>query len=149
MQRFVSQTVNKLDTKGRVSVPAQFRQVLAAQQTDGFYCEKAVGDPALNGFGEAGFADADDRLRQFNPLLSKKYKVQATAIFARARLLSFDDEGRVRLPDDLIAHAGISDRVLFVGLDRIFEIWNPETYQSAEAARLEEALRLYEAGEAA
>ncbi len=147
MHRFVSQTVNKLDTKGRVSVPAQFRQVLAAQQTDGFYCEKAVGDPALNGFGEAGFADADERLRQFNPLLSKKYKTQATAIFARARLLSFDDEGRVRLPDDLIAYADISDRVLFVGLDRIFEIWNPDAYPAAEAARLEEALRLYEAGE--
>jgi MraZ protein len=136
VQRFVSKTVNKLDTKGRVSVPAQFRQVLAAQQTDGFYCEKAIGHPALNGFGEAGFTDADERLRQYNPLLSKKYKAQATAIFAQARVLSFDDEGRVRLPDDLIAHAGVSDRVLFVGLDRIFEIWNPETYEPVEAARL-------------
>lgn len=146
MQRFVSKTVNKLDTKGRVSVPAQFRQVLAAQQTIGFYCIKAVGHPALNGFGEAMFAEADERLRQFDPLLNKNYAAQATAVFAQARQLSFDEEGRVRLPDDLIAHAGISDRVLFVGLDRIFEIWKPETYEPVEAARLEEMRRLYEAG---
>ena len=149
MQRFVAKTVNKLDAKGRVSVPATFRHVLAAQQTNGFYCIKAVGHPALNGFGDAMFAEADERLRQFNPLLSKNYAAQATAIFAQARLLAFDEEGRVRLPDEMIAHAGISERVLFVGLDRIFEIWNPDTFEPVEAARLEEMRRLYETGDGA
>jgi MraZ protein len=147
VQRFVSKIVNKLDAKGRVSVPALFRQVLAAQQTEGFYCVKAVGHPALNGFGDAFFAEADDKLKAFNPIFSKEYAAQATAIFGQARHLAFDDEGRVRLPDDLIAHAGIGERVLFVGLDRIFEIWNPEIFEPVEAARLERMQRAYEAGE--
>ena len=146
MQRFVSKVANKLDAKGRVSVPAPFRQVLAGQGSSGFYCIRAVGHPALNGFGETFFADAGEKLNKFNPVFSRDYAAQATAIFAQANYLEIDNDGRARLPDDLIAFAGIRERVLFVGLDRIFEIWNPETFEPVERARLEEMQRAYEAG---
>jgi MraZ protein len=149
VQRFVSKVANKLDAKGRVSVPALFRQVLAAQNTDGFYCIRSVAHPALNGFGEDLFTQADAQLNNLNPIFSQDFAAQATAIFGQARLLAFDDEGRVRLPDELIAHAGIQDRVLFVGLNRIFEIWNPDSFEPVERERLERMQQVYRTGGAA
>jgi MraZ protein len=149
VQRFVSKVVNKLDAKGRVSVPALFRQVLAGQNTDGFYCIRAVAHPALNGFGDALFEQADAQLNSLNPIFSQDFAAQATAIFGQAKLLSFDDEGRVRLPDELIAHAGIQERVLFLGLNRIFEVWNPDTFEPVERERLERMQQVYRTGGAA
>ena len=146
VQRFVGKFVNKLDAKGRVSVPAQFRQVLSAQQNGGFYCIRSVGHPALNGFGEAVFGEADERLKSFSPIFSRDYAAQATALFAQARYLELDDDGRVRLPDELVAHAGIEDRILCAGLDRMFEIWNPATFEPVERARIAQMQRAYEAG---
>src|SRR5947208_8927759 len=93
-QRFVSAVVNKLDAKGRVSVPAPFRQVLAGQSTDGFYCIRSVAHAALNGFGDALLDQADAQLNSLNPIFSQDFATQATAIFGQARLLGFDDEGR-------------------------------------------------------
>jgi MraZ protein len=120
--------------------------VLAAQQSNGFYCIRALGHPALNGFGEEFFAEADEKLRGFNPVFSRAFAAQATAIFAQAHHLDFDGDGRVRLPDELIQYAGIKDRVLFVGLSRIFEMWNPETFEPVERARIEQMQRAYESG---
>jgi MraZ protein len=146
VQRFVSKAINKLDAKGRVSIPSLFRQVLAAQQSGGFFCIKALGHPALNGFGEPFFAEANEQLSGYNPIFSKDYAARATAIFAQACYLEIDGDGRVRLPDELVEYAGISDRVLFVGLDRIFEIWKPETFEPVERARIEQMQRAYESG---
>lgn len=147
VQRFVSKAVNKLDAKGRVSVPALFRQVLAAQQSSGFFCIRALGHPALNGFGEPFFTEASEKLSQLSPIFSKDYAPQATAIFAQAAYLEIDSDGRIRLPEDLIQYAEIKDRVLFVGLDRIFEIWNPDTFEPVERARIERMQRAFESGE--
>ena len=135
VQRFISQVVNRLDAKGRVSVPAPFRQVLAQQRMEGFYCSKSATYPTLNGYGEDLLADLDQTLKHLNPL-SADYAAQATNVYGDAHLLEFDGEGRVRLPDELIAHAGIQERVLFLGLNRIFEIWNPDTFPSVHAERM-------------
>jgi MraZ protein len=135
VQRFISQVVNKLDAKGRVSAPAPFRQALAQQRMGGFYCAKSATYPTLNGYGEDLLVDLDQTLKHLNPL-SADYAAQATNVYGDAHLLEFDGEGRVRLPDELIAHAGIQDRVLFLGLNRIFEIWNPDTFPSVHAERM-------------
>lgn len=143
---FTETIVNKLDAKARVSIPAAYRQVLARQETDGVYFLKAVsGEPALTGFGNAVLAQMREQLKSFNPIFSKGYALRAHAIFGQARHLSFDDEGRVRLPDDLIAHLGITERVAFVGLGDTFEVWNPETLGAVEQARLTEARNLFDA----
>lgn len=135
VQRFISQVVNRLDAKGRVSVPAPFRQVLAQQHMEGFYCAKSATYPTLNGYGEDLLVDLDQNLKHLNPL-SADYAAQATNVYGDANFLEFDGEGRVRLPDELIAHAGIQERVLFLGLNRIFEVWNPDTFPSVHAERM-------------
>ena len=139
VQPFVSTTVNKLDAKGRVSVPAPFRQILALQNLRGFYCFPSFVSPSLDGFGETLLADFQARMGAVDPLFSEDYDAQAQAVVGECQLLNFDDEGRVRLPDEFIAHAGIKDRVTFVGMIQKFQIWDPERFEPVRLARIARA----------
>ena len=141
-QPFVSTIVNKLDAKGRVSVPALFRQILGAQGTQGIYCIRALVHPALDGFGDALNAEFQDRLQSLDPLFDEDYDAQAQLMFGASNFLPFDDEGRVRIPDALIAFTGITERVSFVGLGRKFQIWDPTRFEPVERARFERARAL-------
>jgi MraZ protein len=139
VQPFVSTVVNKLDAKGRVSVPAPFRQILAQQNLKGFYCFPSFVAPALEAFGETLLSDFQERLGNVDPLFSEDYDAQAQAVVGETQLLNFDDEGRVRLPDELIAHAGIGERVLFVGMVKKFQIWDPERFEPIRRERIARA----------
>ena len=140
VQPFTSSVVNKLDAKGRVSVPAPFRQVLAQQNLQGVYCIPSFVVPAVEAFGETLVTQFQQRLRQYDPLFSQEYDDEAQAVLAKTQFLNFDDEGRVRLPDEFIAHAGIGERVLFVGLDVKFQIWDPVRFEPVERERIARAL---------
>lgn len=138
---FTSQHTNKLDAKGRVSIPATYRQVLAEQQTpDGFLCSKAGGPHVLRGFGKAELDKLGKTLDTLQPG-SREYIIRATYA-AQTTMLSFDDEGRVRIPDELIAHAGLKDRVFFNGLYGLFEMWDPEQFAAIEGNRIAELQKL-------
>jgi MraZ protein len=139
VQPFVSTVVNKLDAKGRVSVPAPFRQILAQQNLHGLYCIPSFVSPALEAFGETLLAEFQQRLRKFDPLFSEDYDAQAQAVLGQTQFLNFDDEGRVRLPDELIAHAGITERVVFIGLDQKFQLWDPIRFEPIQKERLARA----------
>ncbi len=73
VQPFVSTIINKLDAKGRVSVPAPFRQILAQQNLRGVYCIPSFVSPALEAFGETLLAQVQERLKNFDPLFSEDY----------------------------------------------------------------------------
>jgi len=139
VQPFVSTVANKLDAKGRVSVPAQFRQILAQQNLRGFYCFPSFVSPSLEGFGDTLMAEFQTRMGGIDPLFSEDYDAQAQSVVGESQLLSFDDEGRVRLPDEFIAHAGIKDRVTFVGMIQKFQIWEPERFEPVHLARIARA----------
>ena len=139
MQAFVSTVINKLDAKGRVSIPAPFRQILAQQNLHGIYCIPSFVSPALEAFGETLLAQFQERLRKLDPLFSEDYDAQANAVLGQTQFLNLDDEGRVRIPEDLLAHAGISERVLFVGLDVKFQIWDPTRFEPVQRERLARA----------
>jgi MraZ protein len=147
VQRFVGTFVNKLDSKGRVSVPAPFRSVLT-QQGGVLYLTRAIGNKALNGYGEAQFAEVDEQLKAMNPLRSKDYAAYAMAAFGDVTALTCDDDGgRVVVPPALIEFAQLKDKVQFVGLNRIFEIWNPDTFAPVAKARWDRINALYGEGE--
>jgi MraZ protein len=139
VQPFVSTIINKLDVKCRVSVPAPFRQILAQQSLRGFYCFPSFVSPALEAFGEDLLADFQKRLGAVDPLFSEDYDAQAQAVVGETQLLNLDDEGRVRLPDEFLAHAQIKDRVLFVGMIQKFQIWDPERFEPIRLARIARA----------
>jgi MraZ protein len=139
VQPFVSTVINRLDAKGRVSVPAPFRQILAQQSLPGVYCIPSFALPALEAFGEAMMAQTLERLGKYDPLFNAEYDDEAYAVLGRSQLLKFDDDGRVTLPLDFIQHAGITERVMFIGLGVKFQIWDPVRFEADQKERIERA----------
>ena len=139
MPLFVSTFVNKLDAKGRVSIPAPYRQILAQQETGPLYCIPSFVSPSLEAFGNALLSKFEQRLNAYDPLFSENYDEEAQVVLAAAQPLNFDDEGRVRLPDDLIQYAGITDRVAFVGLGQKFQMWDPVRFEPVQRDRVARA----------
>lgn len=139
---FMYTMTGTLDAKGRVCIPAPFRDVLAAQETPGVLVCPCYHEPALDGFGEETIRHVRQMQASLDPFFSREHDVRATAILARTVNLPRDENGRVRLPDEMIAYAGLKDRVTFVGLDRKFQIWDSERYRVVEAERLKQAVDL-------
>lgn len=133
-QRFISTFAGTLDGKGRVCIPASWRTILAAQETGGVYLRPTLDGDCLDGFGQAQM-DLDcawlDQLVEGSPL----YEQLASHITGDACHLPIDENGRVRLPEDLIARIGLKERVSFVGLGRKFQVWDPEAYAAVKALR--------------
>ena len=129
MDRFVSNTVLRLDAKGRVSIPAAFRSVLARDGFDGLYCYPALDQSAIDAGGNALLAEIEALIDRFPPYSQEREEFRI-ALYGRSQTLKVDGEGRVVLTEDLKSHAGISDSVVFVGLGHKFQIWEPERFRT-------------------
>jgi len=140
MALFLSTFVNKVDKKGRVSVPAQFRAALADQSFNGIVAIPAFRLNAIQAFdyeSMQGLSEGVDALELF----SEEQTSLAAAIFADAHQLPFDGEGRIVLPKELAGHARITDLAAFVGQGRYFEIWEPEAARTHRERSREQARR--------
>ena len=133
VQPFITTFQGSLDAKGRVCIPAAYRQILTAQGTPGGYVCPSFIDPALDCFGQTQLDETAARLAAQDPFLSPAFDDEATTLIARTHILAPDENGRVRLPDMLIEHAGLKDRVLFAGKVKKFQIWDADRYAALEA----------------
>ncbi len=141
MDRFVSHYLLRLDAKGRVSVPALFRAVLARDGFDGLYCYPALDRPALDAGGNALLAEIQSLIAGFSPF-SEEREQFSLSLYGTSETLKIDGEGRVTLTETLKAHAGITDAVMFVGLGHKFRIWEPGRFR-AELAEATEKVRAF------
>lgn len=132
MPLFLSTFVNKIDKKGRVSVPASFRSALAGGDWSGAILYRSHVEPALVG---ADLPHMQRYSEQFDEMMSIDDPAQALAaqILADSRQLAFDPEGRIVIPEDMLGFAGINGLVTFVGRGKTFEIWEPEAFKAHEA----------------
>ena len=146
---FISTMTGTLDAKGRVCIPAAFREVLSAQGTAGVYICPSFAEGALEGFGDEVLQEFHQRQAAEDPFFSQAADDRAFAVLSMSQLLPRDENGRVRLTDEMIAHAGLKDRVTFVGMGRKFQIWDSERFAPVLAERLKRALAARNAGGAA
>jgi MraZ protein len=131
---FISTYNFKIDRKGRVSVPADFRAVMTAKGEDGLDVLPLAGVKAVRAIG----ADLLSKIGQSADLLAafKPSSLDDAAILAADLVaLQIDSEGRVGLPEALIAHCGLTDSVTFAGRIQFFEIWNPDAFAAGQAAK--------------
>ena len=142
MDRFVSNFSLRLDSKGRVSIPAPYRAVLARDGFDGLYCYPSLDRPALDAGGNALLADIQALITLFPPYAEEREQFSA-ALYGTSEVLKVDGEGRVILTEALKSHAGIADAVAFAGLGHKFQIWEPERFRAelAEATAKVRALK--------
>lgn len=153
MALFLSTFINKIDRKGRVSVPASFRTALAAQSFQGIAAFPSFRDDynAVEACGMDRMERLSASLDKLNPF-SDEHDDFASVIFGDSVQLPFDGEGRIIVPDHLREHAGLGEQAAFVGRGATFQIWRPEAlgaFQEAARRRAREAretLRLAPSG---
>jgi len=129
---FLSTYVNKIDKKGRVSVPATFRAALARQEFQGIIAYISLLNPCIEGCGMERIEKLKNQLEQLDPYSEERDAFAAT-IFGGSVQLPFDGEGRVMLPEWLIEKVKIGEQAMFVGKGDTFEIWSPAAFDSYAA----------------
>lgn len=136
MSLFLSSYENRLDSKGRISVPASFRAAVATDGFAGLVLYRSFTANCIEGLSMSRMeklAAATDRMGVFDNELDDL----SAMLFADARQLSFDATGRIIIPTDLLKHANITDKAIFVGRGNGFQIWNPDAFRTAQARALE------------
>ncbi|MBB4305470.1 MraZ protein [Rhodobium orientis] len=142
MSGFVGHFTNRIDAKGRVSVPAPFRAELARDGYDGLFCIAVPDLGTIDAGGNALRETLDRHIAQFEPL-SFDHNYLSTALLGLSEQLRIDADGRISLTDTLKEAAGIDAQVTFVGQGFKFQIWTPERFAEhrAEALRRVQSLR--------
>lgn len=131
MPIFSSTYINKVDKKGRVSVPAAFRSELpddnpAISILPSLVCK------AIEGFDRQYLSNINDQIDNFDIMTNAgKRQSPAAKIISRSITITIDSDGRIVLPQAFLKHAGIGDKAVFVGLGSSFRIWGPEAHDEA------------------
>lgn len=133
---FLSTYENKIDSKGRVSVPASFRSVLEVQSQP-LILTRSLTDDCLQGQGAQRMQQIVEVLDTMDALSPEVQMLQA--MLAHAQEMKIDSEGRIFLPEEFLSYANLENTVMFVGVGRLFEIWRPETYRAREGAQRDAA----------
>lgn len=138
MALFLSTFTNKVDSKGRVSVPSQFRASLVNENFSGMIIYESFVNDSIEGCDIERIRKISESIDDLEPF-SEEREAFATAILGGAIQLSIDSDGRVILPDHLLKKIGIKNQVVFVGKGSTFEIWEPEKFAEYMAKAKKEA----------
>lgn len=138
MDRFLSSAVNRVDAKGRVSVPAHFRTVLAKRGYQELYALKALDRPALDVGGLDLLDRYEERIAVEDPFLQTADDM-SFFVHGDSDFLKLDQDGRITVSDFIRDHTGITTEVAFVGRGTFFQMWEPSqlaTYGAQVRQRL-------------
>ncbi len=133
---------NRVDAKGRVSIPAPFRAILRAPATEGACSAMLWPSPSMaciEGWTHEAFTAMAAAIDQF-PSFSQEQQYMSFAVHADAQGVESDREGRIAIPERLCQYAGISSDVVFVGMGKNFHIWEPAALEQWRA-EVRESLR--------
>jgi MraZ protein len=131
---FKGRYVHALDEKGRVAIPARLREAIAAYRDDRLVVTHAL-DPErahLHVFPFPRWEEFERRLAA-KPLFDRKAEQIRLLYVVPAQECQIDSHGRILLPAPLREHAGIDRDVVFAGMNRIVELWEPGRWEAAES----------------
>ena len=129
---FLSSYENKLDKKGRVSVPASFRSYLSSLGYNGVVCYPSFNNQSIEACSQDRIEKLSNTIDSLNPFEEKR-DFFATSILSESINLQFDSEGRISLLSKLLKHAKIKNNMLFVGQGKTFQIWEPSIFEKFKA----------------
>jgi len=125
---FLSTYENKLDKKGRVSVPASFRSYLSNIGYNGIICFPSFNTQSIEAWPQDRIEKISTTIDSLNPFEEKR-DFFATSILSESINLQFDSEGRITLTPKLLKHAKIKNSMVFVGQGKTFQIWEPTMFE--------------------
>ncbi len=141
MSHFLGTHTNRIDAKGRVSIPAPYRAALRALAGEGvpsLVLRTSHKYPCIECWPARFFEELAPPLDKMD-VFDDDHDDLAMALYPDAAQFDPDKEGRIPLPDDLARHANLAESVFFMGLGRIFQIWEPEAAERARAAARDRA----------
>ena len=140
MALFLSTFAKKIDKKGRVSVPAQFRAAMQDESFGGIVVYPSFIHSCVEACSMSRIKKLSDSIDNLDPF-SEERDAFATTVLGASSQLQFDSEGRVMLPPELLEQSGIVEDVVFVGKGQTFEIWEPKQFEKYSKNAREVALQ--------
>ena len=131
---FIGEYAYSLDSKGRVNIPAKFRQSLSADSQNTFVITRGL-DPCVWVYPLEQWKEIENNLRN----LSSVKNIHRTFVRDTARYASpstYDKQGRITLTLSLTEYAGLEKDVLIIGMINKIEIWNPNTLKMVDQQNL-------------
>ena len=129
---FLSTYENKLDKKGRVSVPASFRAYLSNLGYNGIICFPSFNNQSIEAWPQDRVEKISNTIDTLNPFEEKR-DYFSTSVLSESANLQFDSEGRILLTSKLLKHAKIRNSMIFVGQGKTFQIWEPTSFEKFRA----------------
>lgn len=126
MHLFISTYTLKVDDKGRVSVPHNWRSVIANLRSD-IFGYMSFNNPCVEVYTSERLELMHDYISNLD-LFSQERDMLSTAVLGSSEALSLDSKGRIMLPESFLDHASITNQATFVGKGQTFEIWNKENF---------------------
>ncbi|MBA2518685.1 MAG: division/cell wall cluster transcriptional repressor MraZ [Chloroflexia bacterium] len=124
---FLGRYTHALDAKGRLAIPARFREAVA----DGLVLTRGI-DRCLSLYPLAAWRPLAEKVSAL-PITDPDARNFRRMVFAEAADLALDAQGRILIPPELRRYAGLERETLVVGVDTAIEIWSPDRWQAVEA----------------
>lgn len=128
---FMDTVLNKVDAKGRVSLPSDYRAIVKETGSE-IVCYRSLSSPCIEGCLEDLLDKLATQMEDSLDFFSATQDDLSNLVFGDAKRYPFDSTGRIMLAEKLLKHAGITDSAVFVGKGRKFQIWNPENWEKEE-----------------
>jgi MraZ protein len=133
MMRFLSHAINRIDSKGRVSVPASFRSVLMERNIQELYGFQDFVFPAVSVGGPELLLRYEQQMNALDAFSPEAHQM-SLLVHGGGIFMKLDQEGRLMVTDFIRSFTGITTDVAFVGRGEYFQLWRPEAFQDAQAA---------------
>ncbi|GAB4437934.1 MAG: division/cell wall cluster transcriptional repressor MraZ [Chloroflexi bacterium OHK40] len=123
---FLGEFEHTIDDKGRVAIPARFREELGERfvVTKGF-------DPCLQAFPMSYWAQLTEKVNRL-PIGSPEARNFRRILFAAAAEVEVDRQGRILIPQNLREYAGLAEEVLITGMSTYFELWSGQRWRELQ-----------------
>jgi len=109
-------------------VPASFRSYISSLGYNGVICYPSFNHQSIEVCTQDRIEKLSDSIDSLNPFEEKR-DFFATSILSESIDLQFDGEGRISLTQKLLKHAKIKSTMLFIGLGKTFQIWEPTAFE--------------------
>ena len=128
---FMDTIINKVDAKGRVSLPSDYRAIVKESSSE-IVCYRSLTSPCIEGCLEDLLDKLASDMENSLDFFSQEQDDLTNLVFGDAKRYPFDSTGRIMLSEKLLKHAQISDTAVFIGKGRKFQIWSPENWEKEE-----------------
>ncbi|MBK3494496.1 division/cell wall cluster transcriptional repressor MraZ [Viridibacillus sp. YIM B01967] len=121
---FMGEYQHSIDAKGRLIIPAKFREHLA----EGFVITRGL-DNCLFGYPILEWRKLEEKLKQL-PVTKKDARAFTRFFFSGATEVEVDKQGRINIPSNLLTHANVQKDCVVLGVSNRIEIWSKEAWQN-------------------